>query len=326
MRKAKIFIINGIVLTSSSLLIRGVGLVFSIYVANKVGQETIGIFSLVMSIYNFAITFATSGISLACTYIVSEEFAKKNFEKGFKSVKNCITFATTLGITASILLIFLAPLISSTWLNKKISNITQYFSAWGVVYGSILMLFTILYMLTILLMEKKDKEIYKGLSDTDALTGLFNRRAFQAAVYETLLKRIAGVFIFIDVDNFKDYNDKYGHANGDLCLKHFAATMKKCFPKDSILGRYGGDEFVVYIKNAVSDDAHRYMDEFQREISHLMMSGGEHVTVSASAGGVVFIGEGEDFVSLCRSADNMLYDVKRNGKGTFKIKGAKKAC
>ena len=135
--------------------------------------------------------------------------------------------------------------------NKKISNITQYFSAWGVVYGSILMLFTILYMLTILLMEKKDKEIYNGLSDTDALTGLFNRRAFQAAVDETLLKRIAGVFIFIDVDNFKDYNDKYGHANGDLCLKHFAATMKKCFPKDSILGRYGGVVFVVYILNHV---------------------------------------------------------------------------
>jgi len=89
LRKAKIFIINGIVLTSSSLLIRGVGLVFSIYVANKVGQETIGIFSLVMSIYNFAITFATSGISLACTYIVSEEFAKKNFEKGVKYLGSC---------------------------------------------------------------------------------------------------------------------------------------------------------------------------------------------------------------------------------------------
>ena len=101
------------------------------------------------------------------------------------------------------------------------------------------------------------------------------------------------------------------------------AAMKKCFPKDSILGRYGGDEFVVYIKNAASDAAHRYMDEFQREISHLMMSGGEHVTVSASAGGVAFAGEGEDFVSLCRSADNMLYDVKRNRKGTFKMKGAK---
>ena len=69
MRKAKIFIINGIILTSSSLLIRGAGLIFNIYVANKVGQEAIGIFSLVMSVYSFAITFATSGVSLACTCI-----------------------------------------------------------------------------------------------------------------------------------------------------------------------------------------------------------------------------------------------------------------
>ena len=64
-------------------------------------------------------------------------------------------------------------ILQYSWQIKKISNITQYFSAWGGVYGSILVLFTILYMLTILLMEKKDKEIYKGLSDTDALTGLF---------------------------------------------------------------------------------------------------------------------------------------------------------
>lgn len=91
------------------------------------------------------------------------------------------------------------------------------------------MLFTILYMLTILLMEKKDKEIYKGLSDTDALTGLFNRRAFQAAVDETLLKRISGVFIFIDVDNFKNYNDKYGHANGRFVPEAFCRCYEKMF-------------------------------------------------------------------------------------------------
>lgn len=62
-------------------------------------------------------------------------------------------------------------------------------------------------------------------------------------------KKESGIFIFIDVDNFKSYNDKYGHNNGDLYLKHFAAAMYQCFPKGSILGRYGGDEFVVYLKN-----------------------------------------------------------------------------
>ncbi len=122
MRKAKIFIINGMILTSSSLLIRGAGLVFNIYVANQVGQEAIGIFSLVMSVYAFAITFATSGIGLACTCIVSEELAKKDYEKAFKAVRTCILFATILGITASFLLILFAPIISEEWLNAKVTK------------------------------------------------------------------------------------------------------------------------------------------------------------------------------------------------------------
>lgn len=126
MRKAKIFIVNGIILTSSSLLIRGAGLIFNIYVANKVGQEAIGIFSLVMSVYTFAITFATSGISLACTCIVSEEFAKNNFEKGLKAVKTCIFFALILGITASILLFLFAHIISGNWLKGNVSNLPIY--------------------------------------------------------------------------------------------------------------------------------------------------------------------------------------------------------
>lgn len=126
MRKAKIFIVNGIILTSSSLLLRGAGLIFNIYVANKVGQEAIGIFSLVMSVYTFAITFATSGISLACTCIVSEEFAKNNFEKGLKAVKTCIFFALILGITASILLFLFAHIISGNWLKDNVSNLPIY--------------------------------------------------------------------------------------------------------------------------------------------------------------------------------------------------------
>ena len=204
--------------------------------------------------------------------------------------------------------------------NKKISNITQYFSAWGAVYGSILVLFTILYMLTILLMEKKDKEIYKGLSDTDALTGLFNRRAFQVELEEQIRKKEPGFFIFIDVDNFKSYNDTYGHNNGDLCLKHFAKAIQECFPEGSILGRYGGDEFVVYLKDVTKESVYIYMEKFQKMIANLTLATGEQVHLSASAGGAAFPEQGEDFISLCRSADVALYNVKQNGKAAFKIK------
>lgn len=131
MRKAKLFFINGIILTSTSLAMRGIGLIFNIYVANKVGSEAIGIFSLLMSVYSFAITVATSGIGIACTCIVSEEFAKKNYENGLKAVKTSILFAILLGISSSILIILFAPLISSTWLKNSVSEIPIYLISLG---------------------------------------------------------------------------------------------------------------------------------------------------------------------------------------------------
>ena len=131
MRKAKLFFINGIILTSTSLAMRGIGLIFNIYVANKVGSEAIGIFSLLMSVYSFAITVATSGIGIACTCIVSEEFAKKNYENGLKAVKTSIIFAILLGISSSILIILFAPLISSTWLKNSVSEIPIYLISLG---------------------------------------------------------------------------------------------------------------------------------------------------------------------------------------------------
>ena len=160
-----------------------------------------------------------------------------------------------------------------------------------------------------------------GLSTTDPLTGLLNRRAFQTAMESELQKNSPGFFIFIDVDNFKTYNDKYGHNNGDLCLTHFARAMRQCFPEESILGRYGGDEFVVYLKKTDSESTQQYMRYFQETISSLTLPTGEQVTMSASAGGAAFPEHGEDFLALCRSADVALYDVKRNGKAAFKIKG-----
>lgn len=203
--------------------------------------------------------------------------------------------------------------------NKNISDITQHFSVWGGIYGTILVGFTILYMLTIVLWEKKDKKRYIGLSSTDELTGILNRRAFQTELEEEIARKQRGIFIFIDVDNFKSYNDTYGHSNGDLCLKHFAKTIKECFPKDSIIGRYGGDEFIVYLKKMTEKEAHTYMESFQKKIAHLTLPTGEEVQLSASAGGAAFPEQGEDFISLCRSADAALYDVKKNGKADFKI-------
>ena len=114
------------------------------------------------------------------------------------------------------------------------------------------------------------------------------------------------ILIWERKDNFKFYNDTYGHSNGDLCLKYFAQTMQECFPKDSILGRYGGDEFVAYLKNVKPETVYACMESFQKKISHFTLSTGEVVELSASAGGVIFPEQGEDFVSLCKNADAVL--------------------
>ena len=110
---------------------RGIGLIFNIYVANQVGSETLGIFSLIMSIYMFAITVATSGIGTACTCLVSEEFEKGNYVNGLKVVKTCIIFALILGILASILIVVFAPFVSYYWLNNSVSPSPIYAIALG---------------------------------------------------------------------------------------------------------------------------------------------------------------------------------------------------
>ena len=97
LKRTKLFLINGIILTLTTLFMRSIGFIFNIYIAKKVGSETIGIFQLVMSVYLFAITFATSGISLACTCIVSEELEKKHYNLVIKTVKLCIVYSVILG-------------------------------------------------------------------------------------------------------------------------------------------------------------------------------------------------------------------------------------
>lgn len=104
---------------------------FNIYVSNKIGAEAVGVFGLVMSVYLFFVTFATSGLSLACTYLVSEKFAQNEYSEGVKIVRNCILFGILLGLLSSIILVLLANIISGKWLNNQVSPIPFYFIAIG---------------------------------------------------------------------------------------------------------------------------------------------------------------------------------------------------
>lgn len=112
-------------------------MVFNLYVSNKIGSEAVGVFSLVMSVYMFAITLATSGLSLACTCIVSEQFAKKNFLDGLKAVKSCLLFSLLLGLGSSFLVLLFSNIISRNWLNSMVSSVPLYLISIGLPFIAI---------------------------------------------------------------------------------------------------------------------------------------------------------------------------------------------
>lgn len=123
LRRAKLFVINVAILTSTAILMQVIGIVFSVYISNKIGAEGIGVFQLIMSVYTFAITLASSGINLAATRIVSEQMAKDNKNGASKAIKQCILYSLILGTIACFLLLIFSSYITEICLHNKVSTI-----------------------------------------------------------------------------------------------------------------------------------------------------------------------------------------------------------
>ena len=126
MRLIKTFLINGLILTTTSLILRCISMFFNSYISQKIGAEAVGLYGLVMSIYGFAITIALSGINLATTKILSEEIAIGNIGNIRRVTGKCLAFSIFFSCLSSTLLITSAPYICKTWLHNRISCIPFY--------------------------------------------------------------------------------------------------------------------------------------------------------------------------------------------------------
>lgn len=124
-------------MTITAFIMKSIGIIFNLYISNKIGSEAVGVFSLVMSVYMFAITLATSGLSLACTCIVSEQFAKGNFFDGLKAVKSCLLFSLLLGLGSSLVVLVFSNVISQNWLKSMVSSVPLYLISIGLPFISI---------------------------------------------------------------------------------------------------------------------------------------------------------------------------------------------
>lgn len=162
------------------------------------------------------------------------------------------------------------------------------------------------------------------LSMTDGLTGIANRRMFDVALAREWrrcqrIKKPMSV-VMIDVDHFKKYNDRYGHQEGDDCLRAIAQELARSAPRPGdLVARYGGEEFVMLLSETDEDGAHWVANRIRQHVEGLNLPHEDtnhgHVTVSCGVSSVV---PGNELSAdmLVKSADNALYLSKNQGRNT----------
>ena len=161
------------------------------------------------------------------------------------------------------------------------------------------------------------------LTNLDGLTGLSNRRNLNEHLdlYWKVAVREQSPFsiLMIDVDNFKQYNDTYGHLAGDDALKQIATAISATFRRPTdIAARFGGEEFIVLLTDTPAEPARDLGDALCKRVANLRMTTSESVPVkqvTVSIGGAFTIPQrGDSGVALIEVADKALYQAKRRGK------------
>jgi diguanylate cyclase (GGDEF)-like protein/putative nucleotidyltransferase with HDIG domain len=152
-------------------------------------------------------------------------------------------------------------------------------------------------------------------SRIDGLTGLFNRRHFEERLNEEVSRhsRYGNVFsiFMVDLDNFKTYNDTYGHPAGDILLGQIGKITKNSIRNVDIAFRYGGDEFVVILPQTARDDAYVVAERVRGQIAGEM--GKKAIAVTCSIGLASYPTDGVVADELVDATDNALYHAKRTG-------------
>lgn len=170
------------------------------------------------------------------------------------------------------------------------------------------------------LISRKDNELLKEKSQTDLLTGSYNKLSFEEKCKELINERhpSAKVTLFMfDLDNFKEVNDRFGHQVGDEVIKNFSKIIKSYFHPTDIIGRIGGDEFMVLVMGEMGDN---FITTRCRSIIHeLNIIKIEEASGFSCSIGIVEDTQGHSFEELYNMADKALYQSKANGKGTFVI-------
>jgi len=166
----------------------------------------------------------------------------------------------------------------------------------------------------------KEKQKLQKLSVTDYLTGTYNKRFIDSCLKEEIeasrKKQKKLTVALIDIDNFKTINDTYGHLYGDYVIKRISKTIINNLRKKDIVGRYGGDEFLIILPETSGEEGHAIMERIRQKVLELKW---EMDLVATISGGVREI-ENDESASLLKKLDQLLYSAKQKSKNLIEYK------
>lgn len=171
---------------------------------------------------------------------------------------------------------------------------------------------------------KNKTDMLEQLASIDGLTNIPNRRKFDEVLQNEWQRALRYQFplsvIMIDVDQFKQYNDHYGHATGDECLRQIADALGACLKRPyDFIARYGGEEFVVILPDVDTRGAFRIADAMKQAVADLDMAHersdvSPHVSISAGVATALPGGSITACRDLVAAADRQMYQAKKDGR------------
>ncbi|MBQ4523002.1 MAG: GGDEF domain-containing protein [Lachnospiraceae bacterium] len=172
--------------------------------------------------------------------------------------------------------------------------------------------------------ERKIMELESTiLARRDAMTRLYNKTYTENVIKEEIEKleeNANAALIIIDIDNFKTINDTYGHMAGDHVIIEFASRLLACTRESDIVGRIGGDEFLVFIPNFGNRERlYQKITKMQENLRYEYSEKDTELQVHCSMGVSIFSDGSNDYLKMFQCADKALYVSKKTGKDAFTI-------
>lgn len=165
---------------------------------------------------------------------------------------------------------------------------------------------------------RRQKDLLEQKINLDGFTGLWNKE-YSISTIRSILEQKSKqqhALLVMDVNHFKYFNDTYGHAEGDQILLAISAHLTKTFHRDDLVGRFGGDEFLVFVPNFREE---QNMERLHKQIQEMTrITCGKHV-VTTSIGVAFYPKDGNDFETLFKQADKALYQEKTKSKAISSV-------